>query len=141
MRWGEEDALQSNQSLLHLPTVPLTPVTVPSCTAHVCLLQIACASSSSSSAMSFFGSSVSRKSHYNKCDEAGVSREERMNRLKFELREHIRFLAGQTHARSNTHKQVHRARSARIATRDYQPTHRCLDDVRLIVDRRRVCRL
>lgn len=48
-------------------------------------------------AMSLFSSSSSsaaRKSAYNKSDDAGASREERMNRLKFELREHIRFLAG-----------------------------------------------
>jgi hypothetical protein len=49
---------------------------------------------------SFFSSgsgsgSGARKSAYNKADEAGASREERMARLKFELREHIRFLAGQ----------------------------------------------
>jgi len=49
---------------------------------------------------SFFSSSSgsgsgARKSAYNKADEAGASREERMARLKFELREHIRFLAGQ----------------------------------------------
>lgn len=42
---------------------------------------------------SLFGSSVSRKNAYSKSDDAGASREERMNRLKFELREHIRFLA------------------------------------------------
>jgi hypothetical protein len=42
---------------------------------------------------SLFGGS-NRKNAYNKADEAGASREERMNRLKFELREHIRFLAG-----------------------------------------------
>ena len=44
---------------------------------------------------SFFSSSSNRKVAYNKSDDAGASREERMNRLKFELREHIRFLAGQ----------------------------------------------
>jgi len=43
---------------------------------------------------SFFGGGAgARKAAYNKADEAGASREERMARLKAELREHIRFLA------------------------------------------------
>ena len=54
---------------------------------------------------SLFGSSgAARKSNYNKADDAGASREERMNRLKFELREHIRFLAGQS---ANSGPAVH----------------------------------
>jgi len=44
-------------------------------------------------AASFFNSGATRKGAYNKADDAGASREERMSRLKFELREHIRFLA------------------------------------------------
>lgn len=57
---------------------------------------------------SLFGSSgAARKSNYNKADDAGASREERMNRLKFELREHIRFLAGQSASRRRADWALH----------------------------------
>lgn len=90
MRWRMQRA-ECCVGLLHA-TLTDPALTVPLCSASVSAQsRPACARL----AMSFFGSSGSRKSNYNKADEAGVSREERMNRLKFELREHIRFLAGQ----------------------------------------------